>query len=307
MPTFSEITEGWVFCGYRILEYKWERGRVLAKTDYEHMTLERIAEKMRSEMGKEFRRRLEDHGRHPPTMEEVDKMVLQTNMELYAGPLLMNRFQVMKSFLGDSYYIADHLRADYLLRVEGPGSDTKRFPSIADAEAFIKKTFTNHTEQAIDTPSTQIIGSKPEVGATAMPRPVTRKNAEAIKAATEADAKIDRPKKGAKATAAPATPPAPAKAAAPKKGAKITAAAPVMVSEARRGRSATTEGTLASFIRDLILGGKTPDAVIIERAKAAYPEKNVPKNAVDYYRNYLIKNNVDVPAIVSETAPKKGR
>lgn len=140
-----------------------------------------------------------------------------------------------------------------------------------------------------------------------MPRPATKKNTDAVKAAAVADAKIG-PKKGAAAKAAAATPPAPAKVAAPKKGAaKVAAAAPVMVSEARRGRSATTEGTLAAFIRGLILGGKLPDGVIIAKAKEAYPDKNVPANAVTYYRNYLIKNDIAVPAIVPEGVAKKGK
>jgi hypothetical protein len=128
--------EGWVFCGFRILTYKYERARAVMRIE-DAMLMGRVAEKMREEMRKESSRRVDGRGGWLSEA-ELDAVVLQTNGDGYASPLLGGRFQVMESFLKGSYYVVDHLREDLLVRIAGLASDTRRFTTIGDAEAYIK-------------------------------------------------------------------------------------------------------------------------------------------------------------------------
>jgi hypothetical protein len=125
-----------VFCGFRILTYKYERARAIARIE-DAVLMGRVAEKMREEMRKESSRRVDGRGGWLSEA-ELDAVVLQTNGDGYTGPLLGGRFQVMESFLKGSYYVVDHLREDLLVRIAGLASDTRRFTTIGDAEAYIK-------------------------------------------------------------------------------------------------------------------------------------------------------------------------
>src|ERR1700731_1026947 len=130
MPkTCADWLEGWGFCGLRILTYKYERGRAVARSDEDATLLGRVAARMRDEMRKESARKAEDRGGWL-TEAALEAIVLQTNGNGYSGPLLSGRFQVMESFVKGSYYVVDHLRDDLLVRVAGLASDTRRFATV---------------------------------------------------------------------------------------------------------------------------------------------------------------------------------
>jgi hypothetical protein len=294
MPkTFGDYAEGWVFCGYAILSYKWERMAVLAKTDQERDVLDRVAVKMRNEMRKFISRTNEDRahkiGFKPLNADEV---IAQTNGDRYASPLIGRRFQVMESFIRGTYYIADHARDDLLMRVAGPGSDVLRFSLKADAEERIKG-FTNTGDQFTE-PSGDATPDQHEKDSDDMAR-TPKTNGAAMKAANAADKALDTKPVGKKA-AAKATDAAAQMAAvkkeAKKNGKAVVAAAP---EPARKGRGLSTGGTMSSMFRDLIMEGKKTDAVIHSTVEQAFGKK-IPKNAVTHYRGILQIKGMSPPA-----------
>ncbi len=76
-------------------------------------------------------------------------IILQTaGDDRYAGPLIEGRFQVMESLTKGSYFIADHLKADYILRANSaPDSPIQRYPTIEEAEEAIRILFTSEPEK----------------------------------------------------------------------------------------------------------------------------------------------------------------
>jgi hypothetical protein len=131
MVTFSEATEGWMLMGMVLAQRAIERGRPLAKTPRDEELLGRIFEHYKEEVMDEIRKR--KHLGHDLSQEEL---VLQTSsFDLYSGPLLHNRFQVMGSVVPQgTFYLVDHQASDLLHREAGPGSNIQRFPSIQDAK-----------------------------------------------------------------------------------------------------------------------------------------------------------------------------
>lgn len=267
MAVFSDYSESWIFCGFRILLYKFERAVVLAKEDMEFNLLKRMERKLREEMAKE---------KHL----SPEEVVLQTSGDdRYAGPLIANRFQIMESFTPKgTFYIADHERKDLLLRVLGPASDVRRFSSIKDAEDCIKG-FTG--DQIPITKS----GSGTEPGETTQESIDMAKNpkanAAAVKAAAAADKKIG-PKAAAKNADADKQMKEAAKEAKAGKvnGTKVADAAPARAVKDVSGR----KDTIASMFRDLIAKpGKMTDEQIHAKVEEAFGKK-IAKNAVSHYR-----------------------
>lgn len=258
MSVFGDYTESWIFCGFRILLYKWERAVVLAKEDMEFNLLKRMERKLRDEMAKE----------KSLTSEEV---ILQTSGDdRYAGPMIADRYQVMESFTPKgTFYIADHEKNDLLLRVAGSGSDVRRFASIKDAEDCIQA-FTNGVSPVKRTNP----GAVPEEDmqeSSDMAR-TPKANTAALKAADVADKKI-----GTKAAAKKADADKQMKEAAKESKAEKVNGTKVAV-------EASKKVTIASMFRDLIAKpGKLTDEQIHAQVEAAFGKK-IAKNAVSHYR-----------------------
>lgn len=280
--TFADYAQAWIFCGYRILLYKWERAVVLAETEADLVTLGRMGVKLREEMTREM---IKDW-----KMLDADAIVLQTNVnDRYTGAMIDGRFQVMGSFIGGSYYIADHARDDLLVRVAGPGSDVKRFPTIEAAEAFIKE-FTPPLPRGSRWISSSAGGEEQQQETDDMARPPTKGNTAALKAAAKADKALGEkaPKTAAKApakTAVKTAPPAPA----PK-------VQPAGLAKAREARGPTA----ASMFRELIMAdGKTQkltDDQIFAQVQKAFSLDDGKRSYVAWYRKDLIKKGSTPPA-----------
>lgn len=281
MPkTFADYAEAWVFCGYRILSYKWERAVVLARAPAEIKTLDRMADKLREEMINEMLK----EGRR---MAEVDAIVKQTNDIRYAGEVIDGRFQVMESWISGSYYLVDHARDDLLVRIAGPGSDTKRFPTIDAAEAFIKE-FTPPLPRGSRWGSAPADVQPQETDD--MARPATKGSIAALKSADAADkaigAKAPKTTKAAK-VAAVATPPA--------KAVKAAKAQPAALAKAREAKGPTA----AAMFRELLMAdGKTQkltDDQIFAKVQEAFGLDDGKRTYVAWYRKDLQKKGQTPP------------
>src|SRR4029077_13873527 len=101
----------------------------------------------------------------------------------YTSPLISGRFQVLGSFIGGTYYVVDHHKADLALRVAGPVSDIRRFASCEDANSWV---CTAAGIQTTDLPVQQQetdVPKNPKV--VADPKPRAKKN-QAVEAAPAA-------------------------------------------------------------------------------------------------------------------------
>lgn len=274
--TFAEIVDSWVFCGSRLLLYKWERARILAEGDKRLVTLRKIEEKLAQELAKDERR---DNIR--PTV--------QRNFEgLYVSPLIAGRFQVLQSFTPwGTYYVCDHTIPDMLVREGGPAGPTKRFFDRESAENWISQ-FTGGEIQ-VTTPrfnprtqgDTPMAKSAKKVEAT--PAPAAKGPAKFARIAPPVEESnvtpIIRGRK--KAEPAPVAAPSPAPAKGRKKA--ETVATPAPVASSGRGKPISFDvSTLAGLARTRIKEGRDDDAVLKElRAKFG---ETVPANAARHYR-----------------------
>lgn len=309
--SFSEMTEGWIFCGYDILLYKWRRARVLTRSDGDRDLLTRIEDQLRAEMSKEF------HRRDIPTV-QIEGLITQTNGDRYCSPVIGGRFQILEDWIGageggSMYYVVDHLRDDLLFREAGPASNVLRFISIGDAESFIKE-FTGHTASDIEHITTrsgeiETAGvaktSTQQKGLDTMAKTATATNPAALaaakKAAATADAKIGAKGKAAAAPVVTTAPVAPKRGRPPATSAVVTPPAPVAgkrgkaaavtpapeASSTGRGRSLSSTGTVASVTRDLISAGKLNDEQIVEKVRATFPDKSIAANVAAHYRKQM--------------------
>jgi hypothetical protein len=266
--SFAEWIEGAPFCGYRILLYKWERAAVTAKTDRDRAKLEAVHERLRNELMKERRRERMTMGWDsvPPP-----EPVVQTNADRYAGPLIEGRFQVMGSWIGGTYYVADHARDDLLTRVSGPASETRRFATVSDAEDFIKM-FTTGAEAS----RLRKAGSSATEEYDDMGKPVVVKE-------TSAKAPVKVPAKVAAALDSMRTKVNGAKAAAPKKEAAPKAA------KVKTAVEATGAPKVGARTKELILAGLDNNA-IVAKLQAEFPDKANSASNVNWYRNALRKS-----------------
>lgn len=255
--TFKDVAEGWIFCGYRLLLYRYERCAALATSAVEEQTLLRRMEgALLDAMVKE-------------KIAPPDVLTPQINESgRYAGPVIHGRWQVMESFYPrGTYYVVDHFRDDLLVREAGPGSNVRRFSSKDEGEKYISQ-FT--PSETLDIGDATARKSDKQESKTKMARTPTA-NAAATRAAAKADKKIDeKPAKKAAAGGAKTTPPAPAK--------ETTTRAVKDVSG--RGR------TMASAFRDHIAAQKKTkltDEAIHDLVEKEFG-KSIAKNAVSHYR-----------------------
>lgn len=172
-------------------------------------------------------------------------LVFQTN-DRYAGPVLGERWQVLASAVGPTYYVYDHKKED-ILRNEH--KDIRRFASVEMAAAFIG--FTSMGE-VISEEDLAILARQHQE--TIMAKAAVKKAAPAISKAA--------PKNVSRVV----------KAAAP---------APKVTEAPRKGRSISTSGTLSARTRELITAGKGNDEVMATLRKEF---EKVPGNAASYHR-----------------------
>lgn len=274
--TFTEIVDSWVFCGSRLLLYKWERARILAKGDKHLVTLREIEEKLAEELAKDERR-------------DNIRPVEQRNFNgLYVSPLIAGRFQVLQSFTPwGTYYVCDHNIPDMLVRDGGPAGPTKRFFDRESAENWISQ-FTGGEIQVTTprfNPRTQgdAVMAKAAKVVETVPAPALKgppKFARALSPAEESNVtSIIRGRR--KAEPAPVAAPTPA----PTKGRKKveTVATPAPVVSSGRGKPISFDvTTLAGLARTRINEGRSDDDVLKE-LRAKFGEK-VPANAARHYR-----------------------
>ena len=185
----------------------------------------------------------------------------------YAGPVLGDRWQVLASAIGPTFYVYDHERRDAVRAVSG---DTLRFEKIIYALSHLG--FTATEIEGMKEASVKIADElKQEVD---MAKAVTVSAAQAkaqasmeARAAMKAAAKMDA-KIGPKGKLAVVKAVVPVKAAAP---AKVVAGVKV-----------------GAFTKELIMRGLDNAGVIAELGKA-FPDKANSVSNVSFYRTQLRK------------------
>jgi hypothetical protein len=130
--SFAELVKDWILAMPRIRRIMIERGRAVAETDAEREIMKRIWSAYQEDMQK-AKGELEMEGRST----EHQDFVVQSNLDdLYTGPIIHGRFQVMGSVVPkDTFYLADLSAPDAVLREKGHG-EIRRFATKEEAEAF---------------------------------------------------------------------------------------------------------------------------------------------------------------------------
>lgn len=192
--------------------------------------------------------------------------VLQLNEERYTSPMIAGRFQIMGSYIGNTFTVLDHTLPDLHVRVAGKGSDIRRFSDKIFAEDFIKS-FTISTEGG--RPS---LPSSPDANTqeNTMAKPAVVRKANA---AANAAMKVEPPKGKV-----------PAKAEKVMNAIRATAKTAPVAAEGRKGRAPSTGGTMSAEIRNLISVGKLNDEQILEKVRGMFPDKKLASNAVKWHR-----------------------
>lgn len=263
--TFVELSEGWQFCGFRILRDKWERIAVCLSPDdvlldSRRELMKRIEVKLRDETRREM------SGLYAMTGADAEEIVLQTNEPHYAGPLLYGRFQVMGSWLPGSYYLVDHTLDDLLVRESTPGSHIRRFDTVEESEAYALSVFTKSSGGSIED-FTARGSSDASLGVKDMAKPATQKK--------------PAPAKKAAVTRVPAT----TRAAPAKKEdapAKKEVGATVKKETVARGTG------VGARTQELIRAGKDNEFIIAALQKE-FPDKANSASNVNWYRNKVKK------------------
>ena len=178
--TFEQIADGWVFCTLRLLKYRWERCRALARTDAQRTAAAKMLAKYLEDKEAVMREVIREGGDVKPY-----QLVLQRgHVGRYEGPLLHGRFQVMESLApAGTYYLVDHMLEDLILRVSGPASDVLRFPTREAAEAAALRLL--ETTPAVDTAGGPSTRRRAPVGA---PKEIIKMARQAKQAAAPAPA-----------------------------------------------------------------------------------------------------------------------
>lgn len=270
--TFEQITDYWQFKGYRLLLDAVDRGRALAKTDKDQLTLGLMTDRMKAIMSDE----LVKEGKKTW---EIENLVLQVGRpDRYSGPLIAGRFQVFESVIAGSYYVVDHTLDDLMIRESGPASNIRRFSSKEEAESLIDQFTTGTVYDRSTSPRGASSHGQPKEGPMA-------KNAKAVtearKAAAKADAALDEK---------------PAKKAAPKKAAAAPAKTEAPKSEGRKMPDARAGApTVANFTRELVMAGKKTEVQIVDAVRAQFPDKSIAKNVAAHYRKQLESQGKNPP------------
>lgn len=194
-------------------------------------------------------------------------VVLQLNEERYTSPMIAGRFQIMGSFIGNTFTVVDHTLPDLHVRVAGKGSDIRRFSDKIFAEDFINSFTTSKEEGRPSLPSNPDVNTQENT----MAKPaVVRKANAAANAAMKAEptkgkvpAKAEKVMNTIRASAKVSTPPE---------------------TDGRKGRAPSTGGTMSAEIRNLISVGKLNDDQILEKVRGMFPDKKLASNAVKWHR-----------------------
>lgn len=165
--TFDDMKEGWVFCGQRILRIKWERCRVLAKTDAQKLVVRRMYDKYLEEAAL-VRKELIHEGR---STEQFDLVLQKNHPDHYSGPLLHGRWQVMESLMPTgTYYVADHVLPDLLVKAQGSMTETRRFNNLKAAHDYVEDRHGSAHDDAQPTQPRYVRGLPSNQRTTPMPK-----------------------------------------------------------------------------------------------------------------------------------------
>jgi hypothetical protein len=224
-------------------------------------------------------------------------MTLQTNPGGYASEMIADRFQVMSSVIGKTFFVSDVSLPDMVVR--GTDGNILKFNSIEEAKFYILS-FTSHEDQAI---TEQSKAWKRKVNMTNATARATKELKNARKAAAAADAQLDGangmiPAKPAKKIAALRA------SAAPKKteGKVIDlkpgkAAKPVASKPAKSGALPAREDGEGSgaYIRRLLRGGVTSTEAILEAVHAQFPGSKAKASDVSWNKGKMKKDGETLP------------
>jgi hypothetical protein len=215
---------------------------------------------------------------------------LQTNPGGYASELISDRFQIMSSVIGDTFYVCDLEATDMVFR--GTDGLICRFNSIEEAKNFVL-TFTSHADPATTDPSTKEYRRKQMI-VTATARAMKELNA-ARKAAKSADAQLDKkdtdmvPAKASKKITALRASAAPAKKAAADKVVNLKPGKNVLP------RRTDGEGS-GAYIRRLLVAGHLDTDAILEAVHAQFPGSKAKASDVAWNKGKLKKDGVTLPS-----------
>jgi hypothetical protein len=224
-------------------------------------------------------------------------MNLQINPDGYASELIADRFQIMSSLVGGTFYLVDLTLSSSDLLVRDTKGDIIRFISIEEAKTYILS-FTSHENQDTNTSSKAWKRNLNMKNATAK---ATRELNEARKAAKAADAQLDGetgmiPAKPAKKIAALRAAAGPAKTAGKvvdlkpaKAAAKPTPGKVVNVPKVNPG-----EGS-GAYIRRLLMAGITVNEVILEAVHTQFPDSKAKASDISWNKGKLKKDGVTLP------------
>lgn len=273
---FKDATDYWIFCTYETLLIRWMRARVLVETDAEREVLGRIEVRLRYVMSTDLGRYMEK--------DVVEGLVIQSNGNKYAGPILKGRFQVMEGWIPEKWYLVDHAAKDLFYR--DARKEIVNFLSREDAEGFINE-FTPPLPRGIDrasgfNPAATGDGNAQENDD--MAKAATKDGA--LKAARDAAAKADAKIGGKRPTPVPEAQKAPA-------GRQPRERTDTPAPKTER----TPRNSMAQAFRDLIMEGKMTDDQIFAAVKKRFPEKldDDKTSYVKWYRNDLTKAGKNPP------------
>jgi hypothetical protein len=184
--------------------------------------------------------------------------VFQTD-DHYAGPILKDRYQVLASAIGPTFYVYDHQTRDAVRTENG---DTRRFEKIFMALSFLG--FTIGEMKAMSLVSTQDVENAEKEMKMTKAVKVSEAAAKAMASAQarrEAKAANEEQKDVKKAI----------KKVAHKVESKTEA-------PAAKGRGQ------AAMFRELIAAGKLDDKAMLAEVRRAFPDRKVAESSVSFYR-----------------------
>jgi hypothetical protein len=221
----------------------------------------------------------------------------QTDRDGSVPEVILDRFQVMTSVVGQSYYVSDLTLSDMVVR--GTDGLILRFNSVDEAKKFIFS-FASH-ENAATTSSSKPAKWRTKMAKTVATARATKELAEARKAAKAADAQLDGkdtkmvPAKAAKkitalrASAGPKVVPMTPKGGRPAKAATTAKAAGSELPKVLEG-----EGS-GAYIRRLLKAGFVDTAAILKAVHAQFEGSKAKASDVSWNKGKLKKDEGWVP------------
>lgn len=200
---------------------------------------------------------------------DVSAVEFQTD-DRYASPVLKERYQVLASAIGSTFYVYDLARSD---QVRTEAKDIRRFERKSDAFAFLG--FTIDEMRSMSLISTQDVEDAKEIEM-AKARVVTEAMAKAQKSMEDRIA-------AKKAKAAPSiADKAPARIAAAQR--KSAAAVERKVEKVVAPKAEVKGRGQAAMFRELIAQNRMTDKEMLAEVRAAFPDRKVVESSVTFYR-----------------------